>query len=140
MPPANTPLDLHTAIFKTLSNDAGFRDVTAGAGIYDMMPAKKTSFPYVVMGTSSDEPIYLTGRDAVVVHLRFAIHSDRKDRRDLLAVLHAMRVALEDVPVANHVVARCELRQLAVLQDPSSTPDRPRVTMHVEARVALQPV
>lgn len=141
MSATNTALELHKAIYRALATDPGFRGIAAGDGVYDLAPVQGAPFPYAVIGDASDDRIVVSGgRDPWIYVVRLSLFSARNDRKELLEMLHAIRGALANLEVAGHSVADCSVRQLTTFRDPSSTVGRPMVVMHLEVRVALQPL
>jgi hypothetical protein len=90
---------LQQAVFARLTSDAALTALLGGARIYDDVPVRAT-FPYVTFAQGAERD-WSTASEAGAEHaLVLHVWSRGKGRKELLAIMEALRVSLHDAALA----------------------------------------
>jgi hypothetical protein len=86
---------LQQAVFARLTSDAALTALLGGARIYDDVPVR-AAFPYVTFAQGAERD-WSTGNEAGAEHaLVLHVWSRGNGRKELLAIMEALRVSLHD--------------------------------------------
>jgi len=92
---ANASWALQQAVFARLTSDAALAALLGGARVYDDVPVR-AAFPYVTFAQGAERD-WSTASDAGAEHaLVLHVWSRGNGRKELLAIMEALRAALHD--------------------------------------------